>query len=125
MYNYTFTSGNPEGMDFVLNLQHENLFSQKEFQEIIEDAIIDAFDKEIEEIGYAFRGQPNEEKIFENLKKQGFQVPSIEVYYSYEPYWGEEHMGTKLRNKLQEIEKINENRKLLRHIEREKKNEKT
>ena len=91
MNHYRISAGNPEGTDWVLDIDHEKEFTEDEFNEIAEQAIVYALEKEFKKRKYAFVSSIETNFIYEFLVSKGFVAPDrISAAYYLEPYWGKE-----------------------------------
>lgn len=96
MIQYIVSTGNPEGTDWTLIVEHEKKFTPEEFQDICEEAIAQAMDDEYAERKYSFICSLDVDRIFNNLEKLGFKAPHQEqVSYYLEPYWGRDSIRSK------------------------------
>ena len=90
MYLYEIFSSNPEGIDWMIRLQHKEKFSEEKFQEICEEAFVDALKKQYEEKGMTFISSIDTDYLLKCMEEKGF-VPGYDITsYGIEPYWGRE-----------------------------------
>jgi len=108
---YTITAGNPEGFDWVLDIEHDEGFSQERFKEIVEDVFIEVWDENIREDGYALQSSIDTDKLYARLARLGFRhACHATARYDFEPYWGDKDIGPKLKAKLAEMDALNNKR---------------
>lgn len=107
MYIYVFQQSNPEGIDFVLRLQHEKKFTSEEFDDICEEAIVYALEQEYKERKHAFCSSLDIELLCEFFYSKGFESENnAELYYDFDAF-------------SYDIKEIIKNPKLLAWINRE------
>jgi hypothetical protein len=91
MNHYRISAGFPEGTDWSLDIDHEKKITEDEFNEIAEQAIVFALEKEFEKRKCAFIASIELEFVYEYFKLKGFVDPEgISAGYYLEPYWGKE-----------------------------------
>lgn len=91
MHHYRISAGNPEGTDWVLDIDHEKEFTTEEFNEIAEAAILHALEFEYEKEGHAFTSSIETDFVFGYLLLKGFVTSDdLTQAYHFEPYWGRE-----------------------------------
>ena len=117
MYNYTISTGNPEGTDWTLNLLHEQRWSQQSFDDLVERLFaefikterpkklkefrenhIEDVREEVEEedVDATIESMVSnsglvfnaDEYLIEELEKLGFIHTKYQATYYMEPYWG-------------------------------------
>jgi len=87
MYIYVFQQSNPEGIDFVLRLQHEKKFTREEFDNICEEAIVYALEQEYKERKHAFCSSLNVNFLCEFFYSKGFESENrAELYYDFDSF---------------------------------------
>lgn len=101
MNHYRISAGNPEGIDWVLDMDHEKEFTKEEFNDIAEQAIVFALEKDFEKKKHAFVSSIETDFIYEFLASKGFAPDNISAAYYLEPYWGKDSI--KSSNLLQWI----------------------
>lgn len=91
MNHYRISAGTPEGTDWSLDVDHEKKFSEEEFNEIAEQAIVFSLENEFKIRGHAFLSSINMDHVYDYLVSKGFVSPdSITAAYYIEPYWGKD-----------------------------------
>ena len=87
-YQYSLSVGNPEGIDFILNLGHLKEFSREDFNKFSEEAIRYAMEKSYGEHGFATISSVDEEIVLEYMARLEFYPVFNKADYYLEPYWG-------------------------------------
>lgn len=97
LYTYQMSQGNPEGTDYTFALIHTQKFSDDEFQDICEKALVEALKRE-DEAGkstYIALQAVDTKILFNVLAEQGFKRSEITSEYYLEPYWARENIKNK------------------------------
>jgi len=96
MYVYSISTGNPEGIDWVADFQHNEKFTQEEFTELVEAGFA-AFGKQ-EANNYSASHlrfvctTDSTDFMIKYMKEHGFILQEYAAAYHLEPYWGERHV---------------------------------
>jgi len=103
MFEYKISSGNPEGTDWTLDIQHEIEYSQEDFDKIVEAAFIESYQRQHDKGEKVYpRSMPDYETIFEILKENGFvSETTITATYYFEPYFSGECIGKDLQKAIE------------------------
>lgn len=110
MYNYKFSYSDFEGIHWVLELTHKEIFSEEEFNKICEEAIIFSITTERTENGYCINNLKFE-YVLEFMLSKGFDCPFeiVERSYTFNPYDMEnDKYSKKLKDFMKENEKLND-----------------
>jgi hypothetical protein len=120
MYKYQLSQDNPEGIDFVIDLVHEQLYKPDEFSKLMENAICKTFEDMLLVPNITiFRSYLNEELLFKNLALLGFRISNdIPVArYCYSPF--DENCDTaELTAMLDKLDVIRSERQAKKRAER-------
>jgi hypothetical protein len=79
MNNYSIYKDGNEGIDFVIELRHEKLFTKEEFDIIVEESIVYALEKEYNEEGFCYLSSLNTQFMWEYLDSKGFLPPEKSI----------------------------------------------
>jgi len=92
MYIYSFSQGNPEGIDYCYTLCHKEKFSNEEFQEICEQVIVDTLEKMTKKRKVVFLSSIDTCILFSILESRGFRSIELQAQYDLEPYGGRDRI---------------------------------
>jgi len=95
MYLYQLSQGNPEGTDYTLSLSHEQLFTDDQFQEICEAAIVETLERQCDKDTFVALSCIDCDMLFSIFTTKGFQRTEISSSYYLEPYWGKDSIKNK------------------------------
>jgi len=88
MFFYSITMGNPGGTDWVVEVSHEKEFTEQEFSEIVENALVSALETTYEKEGFSSVTTITSKQIIPHLVKQGFILPpELTQHYFFQPFW--------------------------------------
>lgn len=96
-YLYKFESGTPEGTEISLELNHDQLFSEREFASLCEQCILNAAVKQYpddKEMQSCQASSPYFDAILREFEKLGF-IPVFAEYdasYYFEPYFNRDNI---------------------------------
>ena len=95
MFLYEVYASNPEGIDWLLKLQHEKKFNPDEFQDICEEALVHTLEKQYRADGVYYISSIETDYVLEYLEEKGF-IRGYEITtYGIEPYWGKDSIKNK------------------------------
>jgi hypothetical protein len=119
MYNYKLFQSDPDGIQWTMDIQHNVLFSKADFNIIMEECIIEAFDEEKKSPNsWLLKSHINDKFLSDALKKRGFvSDPIYNASYEYNPF-DLNSCGILLQSKLIEIDKLYMDRRKKRRTER-------
>ncbi len=87
MFDYKFIASDDDGIQNMIEFQHEKEFTKEEFQDICESAILNAIESFAKERGYASTGSYDDEKFVKNMFDKGFSYNNRkEIVYHYDRY---------------------------------------
>ncbi len=108
MYKYQLSQDNPEGIDFVIDLESNSLYTSKEFAKLMEEIICYTFNEMLLDTSKTvFKSYLDDEILVKNLKLYGF-VPSNDIpvaRYCYSPF-GDGFESQKLTDMINRLEII-------------------
>jgi hypothetical protein len=113
MFVYKFFCDNPEGIDYILEMQHEREFTHEEFKALCRRLLVQCLEEQLAEKSDYVDCQPDPDKMFALFVEENFlPVKGSTANFSFDPYlYDSFESPDPVKEILSKIEKYNHEQK--------------
>jgi hypothetical protein len=110
---------NPEGIDYIIYLEHTKFFSKEEFKKICLQIIVDNYTELMKKVSCSYISrEPDNDEILERFKKAGFVLAeNCTASFCFDPWMFDNHHNIRVDDEgdspdveacLKDVEKFND-----------------